>query len=272
SRQVHRCESRKSDRFRYVVVNRLHAAAHKVGFVPKAGASGVAQKLLPPQHVRLGARPTLERVKIAPVLAHARVQRKKGIDDVLVQQQALGLLSHGVRNARPKPQDGLDSCKRVDPHSQIDHDQIGIAAKIDSSAIDSHPLLRSLPPPTKWTISNRSPSESGVFVQRSREIKSRFSSTATRSGLRPSCPMRSDKAARAPNSRSSPLMMSFILMFEPGQPPSHITTDSNAHFAGRLPPRFQTLQRGGPTAEYLLCCHPRGRGLSPSTQCARPRE
>src|SRR5437868_9946005 len=63
------------------------------------------------------------------------------------------------------------------------------------------------PPPTKWTISRRSPSARSVACQRSRATMSRLSSTATRSDFIPSW---STSAARvspsAANSRASPLM------------------------------------------------------------------
>ena len=53
-------------------------------------------------------------------------------------------------------------------------------------------------------------SVSEVEDQQSRGASSRFSSTATRSGFIPSWTRRSDSVEMESNSRSSPLMMSFM--------------------------------------------------------------
>src|SRR5437879_5466471 len=65
------------------------------------------------------------------------------------------------------------------------------------------------PPPTKWTISRRSPSCNGVCGHWSRGTISRFSSMATRSGFMPRV---STSAARvsADEDWGSPLIVSFI--------------------------------------------------------------
>ena len=69
------------------------------------------------------------------------------------------------------------------------------------------------PPPTKWTTSSRSPSFSTVSDQRSRGTMPRFNSTATRSGFIPSFSTKARRvnaAGTSTNSRSSPLIYSFI--------------------------------------------------------------
>jgi len=48
---------------------------------PEAGAAGIAHEVLPPFLMRKGARPGFERFEIAPVLAHAHVQREEGRKD-----------------------------------------------------------------------------------------------------------------------------------------------------------------------------------------------
>src|SRR5579871_556219 len=70
--------------------------------------------------------------------------------------------------------------------------------------------MRSRPPPTKWTISRRSPSDRLVLDQRSRGTMSRLRSMATRSAFMPSCSTREASVVTSVNSRSAPLMMSFI--------------------------------------------------------------
>ena len=71
----------------HVHVHRLHPAAPQVGFMPEPGAAAVPQELLPPDAVWFGARPGLERRKIAPVLPHAEVPQ--GEQDVLMKEQAV---------------------------------------------------------------------------------------------------------------------------------------------------------------------------------------
>ena len=65
------------------------------------------------------------------------------------------------------------------------------------------------PPPTKWTISRRSPSCNGVCGHWSRGTISRFSSMATRSGFMPS-PATSAPRVSADETWGSPLIVSFI--------------------------------------------------------------
>jgi hypothetical protein len=67
-----------------------------------------------------------------------------------------------------------------------------------------------VPPPTKCTISRRSPSESWVSGQRSRGTISRFHSTATRSDFIPICAMSAARVSGLSKVRGSPLISIFI--------------------------------------------------------------
>ena len=76
-------------------------------------------------------------------------------------------------------------------------------------------IERTQPPPTKWTISRRSPSFSSICGQRSRGAMSRLSSTATRSDFMPMSSIKADSmngpaGAGSAKARSSPLMRSFM--------------------------------------------------------------
>src|SRR6266446_6732417 len=65
------------------------------------------------------------------------------------------------------------------------------------------------PPPTKWTISRRSPSCNGVCGHWSRGTISRFSSIATRSGFMPRVSTSAPRVS-ADEAWGSPLIVSFI--------------------------------------------------------------
>src|SRR5499427_442025 len=75
----------------HVDVDRLDLAAAEVGLMPEAGTAPVAQELLPPLPVRQGPGPALEGVEVTPVLTHPRMRRDQRKQQVLVQQQAIGL-------------------------------------------------------------------------------------------------------------------------------------------------------------------------------------
>jgi hypothetical protein len=52
----------------HVHIDGLETATPGIRFVPEAGPAAIAQEGLPPDAMRLGARPRLQRVEIAPVL------------------------------------------------------------------------------------------------------------------------------------------------------------------------------------------------------------
>ena len=79
-------------------VDRLEPAAAEVGLMPERRAAAVAQILGPPPLVRQRQRPRLQRVEVAPVLAHADMGRLLGVGQPLVEQQSV----------RPLPDRGLD--------------------------------------------------------------------------------------------------------------------------------------------------------------------
>src|SRR4051812_29112830 len=73
TRRTLRREPEETDIDRHVAVHRFHSPTHEVGFVPEAGAARITLKLLPPDTVRLGTRPALECIEVAPVLPHPDV-------------------------------------------------------------------------------------------------------------------------------------------------------------------------------------------------------
>src|ERR1700689_4440655 len=77
----------KSDGRGHVIVNRFHATTDEICFVPEAGAGRFAEKIFPPGAMKAGARPILERRKIAPVLAHSHVEREKRKEHIFMKQQ-----------------------------------------------------------------------------------------------------------------------------------------------------------------------------------------
>src|SRR5436190_6920276 len=66
----------------HIIVQGFHSASHEVHLVPKAGAAGVAEVLLPPGTMRLRPSPPLHGFEVLPVPAHAEMQRDHAEDDV----------------------------------------------------------------------------------------------------------------------------------------------------------------------------------------------
>ena len=96
--------------------------------MPEPGAAAVPQELLPPDAVWFGARPGLERRKIAPVLPHAEVPQ--GEQDVLMKEQAVRACLDGRRDPRAESHHRLEPGKGIDAHPQVDHDQVRILRKV----------------------------------------------------------------------------------------------------------------------------------------------
>ena len=106
--------------------------------MPETSASGVAEELLPPDFVWLGAGPLFQRSEIAPIVPHAHVAQR--IEETLVQQQPVGTLIHRVRDLRSEAKEGADAGQRVHAHSQVDHDQIRISGEVGRlAARRAHP-------------------------------------------------------------------------------------------------------------------------------------
>ena len=84
-------ETEEADGFGDIVVNGFHAAAHAVGLVPESGAAGVFHELGPPGAMRFGAGEGEEAWHVTPILAHADHGREEGVEDALVEEQAVGL-------------------------------------------------------------------------------------------------------------------------------------------------------------------------------------
>jgi hypothetical protein len=70
------------------------------------------------------------------------VQREESVDDVVLEvQQAVG-----PRRARPvypraEAEQSLDALERLNPHAEIDHDEIGISRQIHCLTINRHSHL-----------------------------------------------------------------------------------------------------------------------------------
>ena len=98
--------------------------------MPEAGAAPVSQELLPPLPVRQGPSPPLEGVEVTPVLTHSRMRREQREQQVLVQQQAVGLLFDRLADFRTERGEGPHVPRRVDPHPQVDHHEVGIGRQV----------------------------------------------------------------------------------------------------------------------------------------------
>ena len=120
-----------------VVVDGFHAATHGVGFVPESGASGVAEEVLPPLAVRIGASPGEERVHIAPVLADSGMRGEERKDEVLVSEEAFGLIGGGFGDFGAESDEGFEAGEAVDAHAEVDHDQVGVLGEVDGEAVDA---------------------------------------------------------------------------------------------------------------------------------------
>src|ERR1700733_573511 len=131
-------EAHESDGLRHIVVDGFHAALHEIGLVPEAGAAGVAQEILPPFTMGLGARPGKKCFRIAPVLAHAGMHGKERENKVLVQQQAIRRGVDRVGDLRPEAEECLQTGEAIDAHTEIDDDEVGILRQIHGLTIDLH--------------------------------------------------------------------------------------------------------------------------------------
>ena len=132
---MRRRKFQKAQLYWQIVVNRLHAAAHKIGLVPETRSARIPQKLFPPRAMRLRPRPFFQRLKISPVLPHCKVRRKKRHHHRFVQQQSIRFRCHRVRNLRPESQQRLYTTQRIYAHPQIDHHQIWIAAQVHRASV-----------------------------------------------------------------------------------------------------------------------------------------
>src|SRR4051812_31619279 len=148
-----RGEREKSSRLDHIVVDGFHAAAHEVRFVPEAGPARVSEKLAPPFAMRVGPRPSLQRIEVAPVLAHAGVRWKHRKQKILVKQQAIRPCLDGIRNPGTKAEYSFQPVHAVDAHPEIDDDEIRIPREIYRASID--PTRHEAPPPPLPSASSR---------------------------------------------------------------------------------------------------------------------
>src|SRR5581483_3171452 len=86
--------------------------------------------------MRLRAGPPQERIHVAPVLAHAGVHGKEREDKVLVAEQAIGPVFNGFRDPRAESDEGLQASDSIDPHAEVDHDEVRILAEVDGATVD----------------------------------------------------------------------------------------------------------------------------------------
>ena len=121
-----------------IVIYCFHTAANEIRFVPESRSPGVAQKLLPPQTVRLRSRPTLQIFETPPVLAHSRMHGKNGIDDRLMKQKAFRFSRDRFRYLGTKTNGRFESKEKIDAHPQINHDQIGVPSQVYCPALYLH--------------------------------------------------------------------------------------------------------------------------------------
>jgi len=124
-------EGGEADGCGQIVIDGFHAAMAKIGFVPEAGASGIAQEILPPLAVRVGAGPFNQGIGIAPVLAHADVHREKREEEIFVAQEAFGFFGGRLADLRGNAEQHFESGQTIDAHSKIDDDEVGIGRQID---------------------------------------------------------------------------------------------------------------------------------------------
>ena len=99
--------------------------------MPEARPAGVAQEPAPPFLVRERAGPALERVEVAPVLAHTGVGRAQGVPQRLVPEEPVGSGRSRTLNLFPERAERAQPTWRAHTHAQVDDDQIGICREID---------------------------------------------------------------------------------------------------------------------------------------------
>src|SRR5262245_51890188 len=81
--------------------------------------------------------PCLHGLEVAPIPAHPHVEREKAVDDVLVAvKQAIRPGFTRCHDLRPKSNDRLESPECIDPHAEVDDNEIGIGTEVDCLAQD----------------------------------------------------------------------------------------------------------------------------------------
>ena len=110
---------------------------------------------------------------------------------------------------------------------------------------------KSLPPPTKWTISRWSPSCNWVLSHCARGTISRFSSTATRSPFIPSCSMNWDSEDGAAQYLGSPFTKSCMKeMYRKAQSDCRSSIEVNRP---RFRPYIKSRPEGRPSLLKSTC-------------------
>ena len=99
----------------------------------RRGAAAVAEVVRPPGLVRKRARPGLERIEVAPVLAHAVVRpvlvRE---DDFFVEEQSVGLRLDGGPDLRAprRLRSVLLAARFLDAHAEVDDDEVRVGGEV----------------------------------------------------------------------------------------------------------------------------------------------
>jgi len=128
----------------------------------------------------------------------------------------------------------------------------------------------SQPPPTKWTISRRSPSDRLVSDHCSRGTMLRFSSTATRSCFMPNCSTSPESVSGGSKSRFSPLIWSFMGRGFSRSAPT-VSSRAKSWFASRTtaPSKDPVALKLGKCPQGIFPCQPRENAFLHSSCPAR---
>jgi hypothetical protein len=76
------------------------------------------------------ARPGLERIEVAPVLPEAVLHRLRGKDDLLVEEEPVGLLVDRGLDLRSQALHGLDAMRLLNARAEVDDDQVGVRGEV----------------------------------------------------------------------------------------------------------------------------------------------
>src|SRR5699024_1931009 len=113
-RRLYRSKAPKTNALKDIDINRFHAAGFEIRLMPETGTAGVAQELLPPDTMRIGARPSLERLEVAPVLADTQMWRQQRENKILMGQQPIRRRPGRLVYARAEAKQRFQAGQRVD--------------------------------------------------------------------------------------------------------------------------------------------------------------
>jgi hypothetical protein len=101
-------------------IHRFKAAADGIEFVPEAGPACIPQKSLPPTPMRFCARPAFKRLKVAPLLAHAKVGREERVNEIFVEKQTIGFGGNGILDLWSEAKKCFNAREHIHAHAEID--------------------------------------------------------------------------------------------------------------------------------------------------------